>query len=98
MRNHRPLVLDVRIDNAYALLVAVILFHDLGVKRGKSIARQRLSSLDHLMHAQFELCELGLTEDGALNALQIIAQQRKPRRVILDLFQHVVVQQRLVES
>ena len=70
MRNHRPLVLDVRIHNAHALLVAVILLHDLRVKRGESIARQRLSGLDHLMHAQFELCELGLTEDCSLDALR----------------------------
>jgi hypothetical protein len=46
---------------------------------------------------QLELRELRLAEDGALDVLEVVAEQREPRVVVLDRLQHVLDQQRLVE-
>jgi len=58
----------------------------------------RLTFLRNLVHPQFELGELRLAEHRRLGVLQVIAQQRQPRRFVFDLLEHVVHQQGLVEG
>ena len=72
---HDPLVGNVIVDDADALIVAVVFLHDLAVEFRKRVSGEWLAFLDHLVHAEFKLRELCLPENGALDALQIISQQ-----------------------
>ena len=51
----------------------------------------------HLVHVQLEVGELRLTEDRALDVLEIVAEQREPRVRILHRVEHVTDEQILVE-
>ena len=97
MRDERPLVRDVVVHDGHALVVAVVLPGHLRVQLVERLAGDRLALLRHLVHAQLELGELGLAEHRDLDAFQIVAQQRQLRRIVLDVLEHVVDQQRLVE-
>ena len=51
----------------------------------------------HLVQAQLELGKLRLPEDRSLDVLEVAAEDRQPRVVVLHLLEHVVDEQRLVE-
>ena len=94
----RPLVGDVVIDDRDLGVVTVVAPRDVQIEFRERVAGQRLPFLRHLVHAQLELSELRLPENGGLDVLQIVAKDRQARLRILDLSQQVLVEQRLVEG
>jgi hypothetical protein len=92
-----PLVGEVIVDGADALVVAVVLLRDVQVELCERVARDRLALLRFLVHAQLELRELRLPEHRALDVLEVVPEKRQPRVVVLDLAEHVVDEQRFVE-
>ncbi len=82
---------------AHLLIVTVVLARDVQIQLRERVAGDRLAALPHLVHPQLELGELRLTEHGGLDAFEVVAEQRQPRRRVLDPLQHVVDEQRLVE-
>ena len=98
MRNVAPLVRDVAVDYRDALIVPVVLLRDVQIQLGQRVARYRLAFLRHFVCAQLELGELRLAEDGAFDVLQVVSQKRQPGVVILDVLEHVIDEQRLVEG
>ena len=90
MRYEGPFVGNVIIDDAYALVVPVVFLDNLAVEFRQGVAGEGLPFFNHFMHAQFKFCELSLAENGSLNTLQIVPEQRKPSRVILGVLEGVI--------
>ena len=91
-------VLDVVVHHADAGVVAVVALRDFEVHSRQGVAGDRLAVGGHLVHAQFEFRELRLPEDGELNPLQVLPQERQLHIVVGERAEHVVQQQRLVEG
>ena len=98
MGNVRPFGLDLIIHHAHAFVVAVILARDRAIDVVEHVTRQRFAFFGPLMDRQLEFREFCLSKDRPLDAFEIVAQQRQPDRVVLDLLEHMVDKKRLIKS
>jgi hypothetical protein len=93
----RPLGGDLGVHDADSLIVAVVPPGELRRKLGERVAGERLAPLRPLVDGELEFGELGLTEDRAADAVQVVAEQRQTGTGIRHRLQHVVEEQRFVQ-
>ena len=75
VRNIAPLMLDVIVDHAHIVGVAVVTAGDVEIETAERLTGNRLAALGNLVHADLEFRKLRLTEHRRLDVLQKAAEE-----------------------